>query len=141
METGFQFQRANSVKTKIKILIVEDETAVAMMMAYLLNRVGCEVQGAWNAEKALRLAQDGNFDLITLDISMPGTNGFLICQQLKQIAHLKDTPIIFVSGNIFEEDQQRAFELGAVDYIEKPFDASDFISRILLHVNPAPVHA
>jgi len=141
METGFQFQRANSVKTKIKILIVEDEAAVAMMMAYLLNRVGCEVQGAWNAEKALRLAQDGNFDLITLDISMPGTNGFLICQQLKQIAHLKDTPIIFVSGNIFEEDQQRAFELGAVDYIEKPFDASDFISRILLHVNPAPVHA
>jgi DNA-binding response OmpR family regulator len=118
---------------KAKILVVEDETPVVMAMAYLLNRAGCEVEAAWNAEKALRLAHDGAFDLITLDIDLPGTSGFEICRRLKQSPGLRDIPVIFVSARPHEKDRQRAFELGAVDYIEKPFEATDFIFRIISH--------
>lgn len=118
---------------KAKILIVEDETSVAMMMAYVLNHAGCEVQVAWNAEKAMRLAQDGDFDLITLDIDLPGTSGFEICSRLKQNSCLRDIPVIFVSGRPHEEDRRHAFELGAVDFIIKPFEVTDLIFRIISH--------
>ena len=118
---------------RLKILVVDDETAVTMMMGYLLHRVGCEMEAAWNGEQALRLAQAGNFDLITLDITLPGMDGFEICRRLKSDPRLRHTPIVFVSGRIYEDDRQRAFDLGAVDYIVKPFEATDFIFRIISH--------
>ncbi len=141
METGFQFQRANSVKTKIKILVVDDQVAVTAMIRFLLTRAGCETQGALDAKTALRLAQTQVFDLITLDVEMLGSSGFDLFRHLKQIPNLAETPIVFVAGNASIENQQRGLDLGAVDYIEKPFDASDFVSRILSHINPTPVHA
>jgi DNA-binding response OmpR family regulator len=119
---------------KPKVLIVEDETAVAMMMTYLLTHAGCEVRVAHTAEQGMQLARTRGFDLITLDIVLPGTSGFEICRRLKQIPRLHDTPVVFVSGHTSEKNQQRAFVLGAVDYIEKPFDAQDFVSRILSHI-------
>ncbi len=117
--------------TTVKILIVDDEIPVATMMAFLLVRAGCEAKTALNAEKALRLAQTEVFDLITLDVEMPGLNGFELFQRLKQIPQVKDTPIIFVSGAATIENQQRTLDLGAADFIEKPFDTQDFLSRIL----------
>ena len=120
-----------------KILIVEDDTPLAMMMVSLLTRAGCDVQTAWNAEKAIRLAEGEDFDLITLDVDLPRTSGFEICSRLKENPSLRDTPIVFVSGRPHEEDRQRAFELGAVDYITKPFAAMNFSSRILSHIKTA----
>jgi DNA-binding response OmpR family regulator len=120
---------------KVKILVVDDQMAVAMMMVFLLTRAGCEVESALTAEKALRLAQAEAFDLITLDIDLPGLNGFDLFQSLKKIPQVRDTPIIFVSGNTTIENQQRGLDLGAVDFIEKPFDALNFASRLLAHVN------
>ena len=119
---------------KTKILVVEDDSAVATMMADLLAHTGCNAQTAWNAENALRLAHDGNFSLITLDIDLPGADGYEICRRLKEDPRLCQTPVVFVTGRSKEEDQQRAFESGAVDYIAKPFDALNFASRILSHV-------
>ena len=119
--------------TKAKILVVEDETSVAMLMVYLLNRAGCDVQTAWNGEKALQLARTGNFDLITLDIDLPGTDGFRIYRRLKEDPSLCSTPVVFVSGRASADDRKYAFELGAVDYITKPFDVTDFIFRIISH--------
>ena len=122
---------------KIKILVVDDQMGVALMMAFLLTRAGCEAETALNAEKALRLAQTKTFDLITLDVDMPEINGFELFQRLKQIPHLKETPIVFISGNATIENQQYGLDLGAVDFIEKPFAASDFVSRILSYVGHA----
>jgi DNA-binding response OmpR family regulator len=116
---------------KAKILVVDDQTAVALMMVFLLTRAGCDAQAALDAEKALRLAQTEVFDLITLDVEMPILNGFGLFQRLKEIPHLKETPFIFVSGQPTIENMQHAFEIGAVDFIEKPFDTQDFVSRIL----------
>src|ERR1017187_10688926 len=116
---------------KKKILVVDDQMAVSTMMRFLLTRAGCETQGALSAEKALRLAQTEVFDLITLDVDMPGLNGFELFKRLKQIPHLAETPIVFVSGRATIENQQHALDLGAADFIEKPFDTQDFLSRIL----------
>jgi DNA-binding response OmpR family regulator len=116
---------------KVKILVVDDQMAVALMMVFLFTRAGCEAEAATNAEKALRLAQTEVFDLITLDVEMPDLDGFRLFQKLRQIPHLNETPIVFVSGNSSIENQQHALDLGAADFIEKPFDTQDFLSRIL----------
>ena len=88
----------NSRRPKAKILVVDDQMAVLTMLRFLLTRAGCETEGALDAEKALRLAQAEAFDLITLDVELPGANGFVIYQRLRKIPHVKDTPICFVSG-------------------------------------------
>ncbi len=127
--------------TKVKVLVVDGQMPVALMMVFLLTRAGCETEVATNAEKALRLVQAGVFDLITLDVGMPDLDGFRLFQKLKLIPHLKETPVVFVSGNATIENQQHALDLGAADFIEKPFDPQDFLSRILFHINPTLAHA
>ena len=119
------------MRDKARILVVDDEASVALMIVFLLTRAGCDVQTSWNAEKSLRLAQTEVFDLITLDVDMLGINGFELFQRLKQIPHLIETPVVFVSGRATIENQQHALELGAADFIEKPFETQDFLFRIL----------
>lgn len=123
---------------KIKLLIVEDDTPVALMIVFLLTRAGCETEVAATSKKAMQLAEAGNFDLITLDVDLPDGNGFKLCSRLKKHPRLCDTPVVFVSARCLIEDQQHGLELGAVDYIVKPFDAADFVSRILAHANRTP---
>jgi DNA-binding response OmpR family regulator len=114
----------------IRILVIENEPVVSMMMVYLLTQAGCEVQTAWNAKRGMRLAQTGQFDLITLDVNLPGISGFEICSRLRENPFFQ-TPVVFVSGQVCENDIQHGLELGAVDFIKKPFEATDFIFRIL----------
>jgi DNA-binding response OmpR family regulator len=120
---------------KAKILIIEDEPAVSMMMVHLLTRAGCEVATAWDAAKGMELAEAGNFDLITLDVDLSGLglSGFEICHRLKEEPRLRHTPVVFVSGRFSQEDARHGLELGAVDYITKPFGAADFAARIISH--------
>jgi len=122
------------VKDKIKILIVEDEAPVAVTMSFLLTRAGCETEIATTREQAIQMVRVGRFDLITLDVNMPGSNGFEICRELKQNPHLRHIPIVFVSGRSSLEDQQRGLDVGAADYITKPFGTFEFAPRILSHV-------
>jgi DNA-binding response OmpR family regulator len=122
--------------TKPKILIVDDQMAVALMIVFLLTRAGCEAQAAFSAEKAMRLVQGEAFDLITLDVGIPDLDGFRLFQKLRQIPHLKETPVVFVSGNSSIENQQHALDLGAADFIEKPFEVSEFAPRLLSHIKP-----
>jgi DNA-binding response OmpR family regulator len=117
---------------KPKILIVEDEMPVAMMMTFLLARADCETEVAMTGKKALQKAQLEMFDLITLDVDLPDMSGFEVCRLLKENPFSK-TPIVFVSGRPLEQDIQRGLELGAVDYITKPFGV-EFASRLLSHI-------
>ena len=109
---------------------------VAMMMVFLLHRAGCQVETATNAEQAVRLVQAADFDLITLDIDLPGGSGFEIFARFKKLSRWQNTPVVFVSGNSTIENQQLALDLGASDFIEKPFEIQDFTSRILSCTNP-----
>src|ERR1700722_16803444 len=111
---------------KVKILIVEDHIPVAMLMTSLLTRVGIETEAATTGQKALQMAADGHFALITLDLDLPDVSGFEVCRRLKENPFFH-TPIVFVSGRPTEENQQRSHELGALDFIAKPFKADEFI--------------
>lgn len=122
------------VKGKAKILIVEDDTPLAMLMVHVLSRAGCDVQVASTGEMGLELAKENRFDLITLDIDLPGISGLEICRELKQRHISHRTPVVFITGRPSEQDVQRGFDLGAVDYIEKPFVGVDLVSRLLSHV-------
>lgn len=125
---------------KLKILVIEDEMPVALMMVFLLTRVGYDVTTACNGQEGMRLATTTKFDLITLDVDLPDIKGFEICRELKQRHISHRTPIVFVTGRPHEEDRQLAFELGAADYVEKPFEMSDFIFRIATHARKPQSH-
>jgi DNA-binding response OmpR family regulator len=122
------------MRDKTRILVVDDQMAVALMIVCLLTQVGCEADAALDAKKALRLAQTEAFDLIILDVDMP--NGFEMCSSLKENPFFQ-TPIAFVSARFGEDDVQRGLDLGAADFIERPFDSQDFLSRILSLVEEA----
>ncbi|MGB7748749.1 MAG: response regulator [Verrucomicrobiia bacterium] len=126
---GEQHGRAS----KVKILIVEDQMPVAMMMTFLLARAGCETEVATTGANAMQKAQDGNFDLITLDADLPGISGFEVCRRLKENPFFQ-TPIVFVSGRCCIEDQQHGLDVGAADYITKPFETFEFAPRLLSHI-------
>lgn len=119
------------MSSKAKILVVEDEPGAAALMTFLLTRADCDVKTVFNGRNGLEVAKSEKFDLIILDVYLPAINGLEICGELKQRHISRRTPICFVSGRPTMENIQRAFELGAADFIEKPFGASDFVSRIL----------
>ena len=122
---------------RVKVLVIEDQPEVLNLMLMILSRAGCEVAGAQTGTDGLRLAENGGFDLITLDVDLPEANGFEICSRLKQDPQLRQTPVVFVSGRFADEDVQRGREVGAADYITKPFDLFTFVSRLLSHVKVA----
>ena len=113
---------------KTKILVAEGDTPLAMYMVSILTQAGSDVRTVFNGEKALEIAAEKRFDLIILETVLPSIDGFAICADLKQrhIAHR--TPIVFLSNEPEEEYEARL--LGAADFIQKPFNADDFISRI-----------
>lgn len=117
----------------MKILVVEDDTPVAMMIVSLLTQAGCDVAVANTGEKGLEMALEQKFDLIALNVDLPNANGFEICGELKQRHFTRHTPVAFVSGRSSLEDQQHGLDLGAADYITKPFEATDFVFRIVSH--------
>ncbi len=122
---------------KLKILIIEDKPEVAASMEMLLRRVGFEVAITKSGAEGIQLAQREKFDLITTDIDLPDMNGFEICAQLKKDFRFLRTPIVLISGRSSGENRRHAFELGAADFISKPFDSYIFVSRILTLIRPA----
>jgi DNA-binding response OmpR family regulator len=124
------------VNQKVKILIVEDEAPVAVTMSFLLTRAGCETEIATTKAKAMQMMQSSRFDLITLDVTMPDCNGFDLCAEIRQNPRLSHIPIVFVSGRSSLEDQQHGLDVGASDYITKPF-GMEFVPRLLSNVRTA----
>jgi DNA-binding response OmpR family regulator len=120
------------MKGKAKILIVEDELELAFLMTLVLTRVGCDVEAVCTGKKAMKLASETKFDLITLDIELPDMSGFEVCTKLKERHISRNTPVIFISARPCATDIQEGMKRGAVDYITKPFDLTDFIYRVIL---------
>ena len=118
-----------------RILIVEDDTPIAMLMVHLLSEVGCRVEVAPTGRAGIELTQEGEFDLIILDGDLPDISGFEIYSDLKQRHQSRHTPIVFVSASSCLEDQQLGLDVGAADYIVKPFETFEFVPRLLSHIN------
>lgn len=117
------------------ILIVDDVPLNLQMLGGLLQSKGYEVAPASSGAIALEMAQTQTPDLILLDIQMPEMDGFKVCKLLKENPVTKDIPVIFLTAFVETEDIVRGFELGAVDYISKPFNSSELIARVNTHLS------
>lgn len=102
-----------------QILIVEDDSFLNKMLAYNLTADGYNVTSALNARTATEVLTTKDFDLVLLDINLPDGNGYDLCKLIKP--EQPDTIVIFLTANDQESDQIRGYEVGAVDYITKPF--------------------
>ena len=112
-----------------RILVVEDETAIREVIALNLKMAGYAVEAAASAEEALELvASTGEFDAATLDIMLPGMNGFSLCEQLRR-EHPR-MGIIMLSAKTQEADKISGLSIGADDYMTKPFSVSELLARI-----------
>ena len=114
-----------------RVLIVEDELAIAELEKDYLELSSFEVEIETDGEKGLKLGLTEDFDMIILDIMLPGVDGFEIC---KQIREKKDIPILMVSAKKEDIDKIRGLGLGADDYIPKPFSPSELVARVKAHL-------
>jgi putative two-component system response regulator len=121
------------MRDKIKVLVVEDELQLAFLMVMVLTRIGCDVEAACTGKRAVELAAEIKFDLITLDIELPDASGFSICTQLKERHISRNTPVIFISAKNCSNDIEEGKKRGAVDYIAKPFDMTELIYRVVYY--------
>ena len=118
------------VEKKPRILVVEDEVNLADGIRFSLEHELYDVTLIHDGNEALTLllTEPGAFDVIVLDIMLPGVNGFTICSQVREHGIL--TPIMFLSAKTLPEDKARGFDVGANQYLAKPFDLDEFLARI-----------
>lgn len=114
-----------------KILIVEDEAAIADLEKDYLELSGFEVEVANDGQTGLDKTLNGDYDLVILDLMLPGVDGFEICRQVRAE---KNTPIIMVSAKKDDIDKIRGLGLGADDYMTKPFSPSELVARVKAHM-------
>ncbi|HEX3050247.1 MAG TPA: response regulator transcription factor [Aggregatilineaceae bacterium] len=118
-----------------KILVIDDEEMTVQLISILLERRGYEVIKAYRAEDGLRKAYRTQPDLILLDIMMPDMDGWEVCRRLRE---LSDVPIIFLTAKDDVRDVVKGLEMGADDYIVKPYDNNELAARVKAHLRRAP---
>ncbi len=116
---------------KKRILIVEDEKDIAEILKYNVEKQGYEAEVANDGEKGLALGLSGTFDLILLDVMLPKVDGFEICRRVRSRL---ETPIIMLTAREEENDKILGLDLGADDYMTKPFSLGELISRIKANI-------
>lgn len=116
--------------SKNRVLIVEDEADILSLLAYNMKSAGFDVLTASDGYQALVLAKENRPDLIILDIMLPGLDGFEVCKELKRSASTADIPIIMLTARGDEVDRIVGLEIGADDYVVKPFSPRELILRV-----------
>lgn len=114
-----------------KILIIEDDAAIAAIERDYLESEHFEVVLEWDGAQGLETALQGTFDLILLDLMLPGMDGFTVCRRLREKL---DIPILMITARREDLDKIRGLGLGADDYIEKPFSPSVLVARVKAHL-------
>lgn len=127
------------------ILIVDDNPKNLQVLGGFLQNEGIQLEFALDGETALSWLEKSSFDLILLDVMMPGMNGYDLCRRIKELPDRKDIPIIFITAKSDPESIIKGFEAGAVDYISKPFIHNVLMARVktqlrIRKTNTALVH-
>jgi DNA-binding response OmpR family regulator len=112
-----------------RIVIADDDPIVIKFLSAIFQDEGFEVRTADDGEKALKVIRETRPDLIILDLVMPYHDGFEICQEVRAAALTANVPVIILSMKEKEQDAIRAFEVGADDFIRKPFNALELVAR------------
>ena len=117
-----------------RIMVVDDNPANVELLVRMLGARGYQTQPVLGGVEALQWARHAPPDLVLLDIDMPGMSGFAVCQELKADTQLRDIPVIFISALNEPSDKVRAFQLGGVDYVTKPFALTEVYARVETHL-------
>ena len=112
----------------MRLLVVEDDRLLNNTLCYNLSVSGYAVDSAMTMAEAVRFFETQDYDLIVLDVNLPDGNGFDFCKQIKE--RRPDTAVIFLTANDMESDMLKGFELGADDYVTKPFPISVFRKKV-----------
>jgi two-component system phosphate regulon response regulator PhoB len=113
-----------------KVLVVEDEEAISHLLAYNLEREGFRVTIAGDGDDALIAVEENQPDLLLLDWMLPNTSGIELCRQLRSRIATREIPIIMLTARGEEEDRVRGLDVGADDYVTKPFSMSELVARM-----------
>lgn len=120
---------------KSKILVVDDIKKNIQVLGSVLGKEGYAVSYATDGGKALDMTATEDFDIILLDIMMPGMDGFEVCQKLKKYPQTREIPILFLTAKSEQDDIIRGFHHGAVDYLTKPFNTAELIARVKTQIS------
>jgi DNA-binding response OmpR family regulator len=115
---------------KQTIIVLEDESDIANLIRHHLHQAGFAVEIATAGAQVLPLARQHTPALFLLDIMVPGSNGFEVCRQIRESRDLAKVPIIFLTAKAAESDRVRGLDLGADDYISKPFSTRELLARV-----------
>lgn len=120
---------------KAVVLVVDDERSGAEALGILLDQAGFHVLTAHGGEEALGCAAQSPPDVVLLDARMPGMDGFETCKRLHMLPGLADLPVIFLTGSNERSTITRAFSVGALDYVSKPFALEELLARVRTHAD------
>lgn len=117
-----------------RVLIVDDQPENRDLLQHPLRAIRCDVRLAADGAEALRLAAAEPPDLVLLDVRMPGMDGYEVCRRLRSLPATRDVPVIFLSAAHEPAEIARGFEVGAVDYVSKPFRLAELMARVRTHL-------
>ena len=123
-------ERRGSREVGRRVLIVDDEPSMRLLCSVNLELAGFEVSEADNGADALAQAATGSFDLLLLDVMLPDMGGHDVLRRLSEDSRTRGLPVVFLSARAAREDLRTGYELGAVDYITKPFDPIALAERL-----------
>ena len=124
---------------KFSILLVEDEKNLLSTIKLILELEGYEVIAFMNAEEAWQKLKTTSFSLIILDVTLPGMNGYLLCENIRKTD--KKTPVLFLTSRSSTEDRISGLKLGADDYLGKPFHLEELLLRVKSLLKRSPIDA
>jgi DNA-binding response OmpR family regulator len=112
------------------VLVADDEEDILLLVAFRLERAGCDVVTARSGDEAIKLALEQTPDLAVLDVMMPGLDGYEVTRELRRTEQTSEMPVILLTARAEEADVARGMAAGADDYVKKPFDAHDLRERV-----------
>ena len=122
-------------EVKKNVLIVDDEPHIVNLIKLSLNKDKYSVTGAYSAREALMHMEKAVPDIVVLDLMMPGINGYELCKALRENPKTRNVPVLILSAKSQMNDKLHAIDVGADDYMTKPFDPMELVKRIKLNLN------
>lgn len=120
------------------ILIVDDEPNIVQSIEFLMQRDGYLTRAAHDGKAALQALRDRRPDLVLLDITIPGHDGYELCQRMRATPEWRDIPIIMLTARGRHIEREKGMALGANDYITKPFSTQELLRRVRAHLAKTP---
>src|SRR6056297_2516492 len=121
-------------KEKLILIVDDNPQNIQLVATYLITEEHYRISFSQSGTDALDKVKNADFDLILLDIMMPGMDGYETCRRIHDLPGLRETPVIFLTAKIDKDSIVKGFEAGAVDYVAKPFYGAELLARIRTHL-------